>query len=86
MRLFEVEPTPVWVRFAACRGTDPELWFPSERGSSTTLVRDAKAICAECPARKACLEAALDRRERFGVWGGCSVEERRQLLKAGRAA
>ena len=30
----------------------------------------AKAICAECPVREACLEGALARREPWGVWGG----------------
>ena len=30
----------------------------------------AKAICAECPVRRACLEGALARREPYGVWGG----------------
>jgi WhiB family redox-sensing transcriptional regulator len=30
----------------------------------------AKSICEECPVREACFEAALARREPFGVWGG----------------
>ena len=30
----------------------------------------AKSICAECPVREACFEAALARREPYGVWGG----------------
>ena len=30
----------------------------------------AKALCAECPVREACFEAALARREPYGVWGG----------------
>ena len=30
----------------------------------------AKALCAECPVREACFEAALPRREPYGVWGG----------------
>ena len=30
----------------------------------------AKAICAECPVRRACLDGALARREPYGVWGG----------------
>ena len=33
-------------------------------------IRRAKAICAECPVREACLEGALARREPWGVWGG----------------
>ena len=30
----------------------------------------AKALCAECPVREACFEAALARHEPYGVWGG----------------
>ena len=30
----------------------------------------AKGICAECPVRQSCFEAALVRREPYGVWGG----------------
>ncbi len=30
----------------------------------------AKAFCGACPVREACFEAALDRREPYGVWGG----------------
>jgi WhiB family redox-sensing transcriptional regulator len=30
----------------------------------------AKAFCNECPVKEACFEAALIRREPYGVWGG----------------
>ena len=30
----------------------------------------AKAFCGGCPVREACFEAALVRREPYGVWGG----------------
>lgn len=30
----------------------------------------AKAFCGECPVKEACFEAALVRREPYGVWGG----------------
>jgi WhiB family redox-sensing transcriptional regulator len=30
----------------------------------------AKAFCQECPVREACLAAAVERREPWGVWGG----------------
>lgn len=69
----------------ACAGEDPELWFPTgemtprEQGQR---VRVAKSICAECPMRSACLKGALERREGWGVWGGLTVTERNQLLRA----
>jgi WhiB family redox-sensing transcriptional regulator len=39
----------------------------------------AKALCAECPIRLECLEYALAADEEYGVWGGLSPVERRQL-------
>lgn len=65
--------TPQWMRQAACKGTDPDLWFP-ERGELTS---EARAICQTCPVRQNCLEYGL--RERFGIWGGMSERARRQL-------
>jgi WhiB family redox-sensing transcriptional regulator len=49
----------------ACR-TDPELFF-AEAPADVEL---AKALCADCPIRRACLAGALERREPWGVWGG----------------
>ncbi|GAA5041285.1 WhiB family transcriptional regulator [Nocardia callitridis] len=50
-----------------CRaGGDPDLWF----AESPVELEQAKALCASCPIRKGCLNAAIDRREPWGVWGG----------------
>jgi len=49
-----------------CRREDPELFF----AESPSDVELAKALCATCPLRAACLAGALERREPWGVWGG----------------
>ncbi len=49
-----------------CRVADADLWF-AERPAD---LERAKAFCADCPARVACLTGALERREPWGVWGG----------------
>ncbi|WP_029137234.1 WhiB family transcriptional regulator [Nakamurella lactea] len=49
-----------------CWSEDPDLWF-AERPDDIEL---AKALCAECPIRAACLAGALEREEPWGVWGG----------------
>lgn len=49
-----------------CRVADPDLWF----AESPSELEHAKALCAECPIRRTCLRAALDRAEPWGVWGG----------------
>ena len=33
-------------------------------------IAQAKAFCGECPVKEPCFEAALVRREPYGVWGG----------------
>lgn len=49
-----------------CWSEHPDLWF-AERPDEIEL---AKALCAECPIRTACLHGALEREEPWGVWGG----------------
>lgn len=70
-----------WHAEGLCHQVDPDLWFP-EKGGST---RHAKKVCQGCPVREACLQQALDANERFGIWGGFSERERRQMQR-GHAA
>ncbi len=66
-----------WFRDAACRDGDASLTtlFFSEQLED---IARAKALCASCVVRTACLDAALEREEPWGVWGG-------QLLVNGTA-
>lgn len=75
--LFDDLGRPLWEKDAACRDSDPNMFFP-ERGSST---REAKAVCAICPVRDECLDYALMNGEKFGIWGGTSERERRRIRK-----
>ena len=67
-----------WRDDALCAETDPEAFFP-EKGGST---RAAKRVCSACTVSAECLEYALTHDERFGIWGGTSEHERRQLRRA----
>ncbi|EON31442.1 transcription factor WhiB [Gordonia terrae C-6] len=49
-----------------CQVADADLWFAEDPRD----LERAKAMCAECPLRTQCLQAALDRSEPWGVWGG----------------
>lgn len=69
---------PEWTAGALCAQTDPEAFFPEKGGS----VRAAKATCLACPVRAECLDYALERGERDGVWGGLTELERRRLRRA----
>ena len=70
-----------WRSAAACRGADPALFFPV-RGEP---VAPARAVCGSCPVADPCLHDALERGERWGVWGGQTELERRRT-NAERAA
>ncbi|MCG5460815.1 WhiB family transcriptional regulator [Micromonospora sp. MED01] len=72
-----------WQEQALCTQTDPEVFYPEKGGT----VEPAKKVCRNCDVQAECLEYALNRDERFGVWGGLSEKERRAEAKrrAGRA-
>jgi WhiB family redox-sensing transcriptional regulator len=74
-----------------CRRDDPDIWFPESEvptfpnGKVNTALADARALCFKCPARQACLDAALALGVSFGVWGGTTGLERREIsAKSGR--
>jgi WhiB family transcriptional regulator, redox-sensing transcriptional regulator len=72
-----------WRQRAACRDQDPELFFPvSEIGPGARQADRAKAVCARCPVRTACLEYALDNGLDHGIFGGTTETERRALRRA----
>lgn len=71
-----------WRKRAACRGIDVEIFYPATDEDDDA--EPAKAVCAECPVRQACLEHALAHREREGVWGGATERERRRILRQRR--
>jgi WhiB family redox-sensing transcriptional regulator len=56
-----------------CRRADPELWF----AAAPADLEKAKALCAGCPVRQACLAVAVHRVEYTGVWGGHIFEHGR---------
>ncbi|WP_410661759.1 WhiB family transcriptional regulator [Amycolatopsis sp. lyj-112] len=72
---------------AACRGVDPELFFPvTEIGPGAQQVARAKDVCARCPVASACLDFAVDNGLAYGVFGGLSGAERRRLILVPSAA
>lgn len=70
-----------WRMAGACRGLDPAIFHPEDDDDAAAT---AKAICADCVVQVACLDHALARREKVGVWGGATERERRRLLRQRR--
>ncbi|MFJ8602259.1 WhiB family transcriptional regulator [Streptomyces shenzhenensis] len=71
-----------WHDRAACRSTpyhpvDPDFFFPEP--DEMDRIHVAKALCAQCPVRNVCLDAALENGDREGIRGGMTEEERDPL-------
>ena len=68
-----------WTIDALCAQIgDTDLFYPDKGGS----VRDAKALCADCPVIAECLRTALTQYTTatdHGIWGGTTPRERRVL-------
>jgi WhiB family redox-sensing transcriptional regulator len=67
---------------ARCAETDPEIFYPAKGGTT----RPAKRVCGSCEIQPDCLDYALQTREQYGIWGGASESERRQMLRGRRSA
>jgi WhiB family redox-sensing transcriptional regulator len=70
-----------WRALAACRGVDPERFFPDAMDGAG--IAAAKAVCAGCPVRAECLSAAMNASPAVaGIWGGELFSDRGQLIRA----
>ena len=76
-----------WQLRGLCRGNHAHLFFPP----STFERKDerqrreirAKSICQVCPVQSECVDYALDIREPYGIWGGMTESDRRQVTLVG---
>lgn len=75
VQLFGTADIPDWRLSALCAQADPEAFFPAWGESTHT----AKRICRRCEVRADCLKDALEHKDAFGVFGGLSPRERRDL-------
>jgi WhiB family redox-sensing transcriptional regulator len=73
-----------WQLKGLCRGNHSYLFFPpssvERKEERERREAKAKAICSACPVKIDCLEFALEIREPYGIWGGLTETERRQML------
>ncbi len=56
------------------------MFYPDDEASATS----AKDVCATCSVQTACLEHALNIREKAGVWGGATERDRRRIIRQRR--
>jgi WhiB family transcriptional regulator, redox-sensing transcriptional regulator len=79
-----------WRHRAICRDEDPELFFPTgeehttgkhSTGPVAAQNTEAKTVCRRCPVVTDCLAWAVEEGLPFGVAGGMTADERRELSK-----
>jgi hypothetical protein len=66
-----------WVKEAACRGKDINLWFPEVGLGAQT----AKKICKGCPVNLQCLAYAVQNPDIVGIWGGTAHRDRAAIRR-----
>ena len=74
-------PYPDFTGCEPCVGLDTSVFYPDFEPSYLDDVRYvSKFICSGCPMREPCLLYALHH-EMYGIWGGVSEQERRNMRK-----
>ncbi|MEV4174021.1 WhiB family transcriptional regulator [Nonomuraea sp. NPDC049709] len=65
----------------ACRGMDPEIFFPISHAGPAGIreTEQAKAVCRACPILAGCLAEVVADPPEFGVWAATTPEERRRI-------
>lgn len=73
-----------WQDGAACRGHDPNLFFPD----SYQNVNEARKVCARCDVLKDCLAYAMTAPDanKYGVWAGTTPYQRQRIKQQRRKA
>jgi WhiB family transcriptional regulator, redox-sensing transcriptional regulator len=78
-----------WQNNALCRGNHAHLFFPpstfERKDDRERREMRAKAICNVCPVMGECSQYAVAIREPFGIWGGMTEADRKQLISVGAA-
>lgn len=82
-QVIQLDQERKWQHQAKCLGATKAFFPPKEdrTPNEDPTTSAAKAVCVGCPVRLECLEHALVRNIRHGVWGGTSERERRQFRR-----
>lgn len=67
----------------ACAAPDAAVIFElaGTMHGAQRIIREAKRVCRGCPYIAGCAEWAISNNERWGVWGGMSIFERRREMR-----
>lgn len=73
------KPIGPWGAYAACHDRHHLFYGPDRHEPKLERLRRevlAKQLCAVCPVIDDCRHYALEQREKFGIWGGLTPQER----------
>ena len=73
-----------WMLDGLCIDGNPEWWFPTPGDRKRT--ERAVAVCQVCPVRVRCLTYALETDSPYGIFGGQTEAQRKQIKENGDAA
>lgn len=77
-----------WLQEADCADyPNPDTWFPDPEHDTpeqiTAKEKAAKAVCLGCPVAADCLELGMRKENRrWGIFGGLTAKERKDLYRA----
>lgn len=73
---------PDWMNLGYCRimNINPHEFYPDDAAG----VARARLHCQQCDVSDECLTFALEKGERWGVWGGTSERQRERIARARR--
>ena len=81
-----MKTTDEWQAEALCRGHHAHLFFPpstfERKDDRERREMRAKAICKVCPVQEPCSDYALGIKEPFGIWGGMTESDRKEIMAA----
>lgn len=71
-----------WMRHAACKGADRDVFFADEqakrRGLPAEVPAEAEVFCGSCSVQQACLDYARQT-DAYGIWGNTTRQQREAL-------
>lgn len=78
-----------WMDRAACKGMDNNLWWPvdgqgRDASSDPAATEPGRRVCAACPVVDDCLTYAVSTRQKSGIWGGLTADERHATTAGAR--
>ena len=70
-----------WTQDALCAQIGGDDWFPEGKGAQ---YMNAKKVCDMCDVAAQCLEYALRKNEKTGIYAGTTPRQRKDMRKAAR--